>query len=86
MKGSLKVSVVNMRLLNTRLLNPYYPSVASPLAPLLTFCHLMLACVPEGVQDPAHHVIHLEDGVPVGPVAALALELLLHYEGCVGLR
>ena len=30
-------------------------------------------------------MVHLQDGVPVGPVAALALELLLHYEGGVGL-
>ena len=49
-------------------------------------CLLCLACLPEGVEDPADHVVHLQDRVPVRPVAALALELLLHYEGGVGLR
>ena len=46
---------------------------------------MLLACVLKGVQDPAHQEIDLQHSVPVGPVATLALELFLHYEGGVGL-
>ena len=45
----------------------------------------LLACFLKGVQDPPHKEINLQHGVPVGPMATLALELFLHYEGGVGL-